>query len=399
MKKLHKSLFMCLLACVAAAGLTLGFAACGDSTEEQVGPSTYTIEAPPASNIYTLSGLPQSAAEGDSVTFTLTLTDPENSWLGEITIEPAFEASFEVTPSSDGRCTFTMPACDVEILIDAGAYSEVLSDGGVTFSSANATTLVVGATNDGYRNDNFDYVECWSYNIGLGWQASALSPRSYATSSNQSVIPDDAITIIEGSKGNNWYFTTAKIAIDTSKITAGTTWLEIYLQSNNSSSSNGTVVVKITVVESIALTTMNETVKIDFNGYAEEGDDILVRFYDQDYIANSTVNGQPASIYVEVAGKVGADGTADFSFAYVTGHRYRIEIYKGTEWYTGNLEDEDGSPSERVLVLEDNDVVEHGSSVTGFDQYVDGYLSFVNADASITLKVKGTFREVNWPSS
>lgn len=399
MKK-RKSLltaFLLLIASVVALSLMLGLAACGGDGDGGESRTSYSIQAPASSDVYTLTGLPDSAYEGDTVTFKVVLNDPENSSLGDITIEPTFDLSFDVTPAADGTCTFTMPASPVEVIVEAVAYSEVLSDGGVTFSSSNSKTIVVGATNDGYRNDDDDYVECWSYNIGLGWQANGFSSRSYATSSNQSVIPDDAITILNGDKGNNWYFTNAKVAIDTSKISEGTTWLEIYLQNSSSSSSNGTVMVKITVVGTIALQTMQENVTIDFNGYADEGDDITVRFYDQDYIENSTVNGRPAPAYVEVSGVVGADGTADFSFDYIVGHSYMVNVYKGKGWYTDSLT-QDNPDCDLVLVI-DGDVVGEGSTVTGFDQYKDGKLSFVNANSSLTLEVAGTFREINWPTN
>lgn len=388
-------IFAAILAMLCVISLAV-LSACGGD-EEVGGPATYSIQGPAQSDIYTLTDLPESAAEGDTVTFKVVLNDPENSSLGDIIVEPTFDLSFEVTPAADGTCTFTMPASPVKIIVGATAYSEVLSDGGVTFSSSNATTLIIGATNDGYINDDDVYVECWSYNIGLGWQASGFSSRSYATSSNQSVIPDDAITILNGDKGNNWYFTTAKVAIDTSKISEGTTWLEIYLQNSGSSSSNGTVMVKITVVGTIALQTMQESVTIDFNGYADEGDDITVRFYDRDYIENSTVNGLPATAYVEVAGVVGADGTADFSFDYIVGHSYRVDVYKGTGWFTGVLT-QDNPDCDLVLVI-GGDVVGEGSTITGFDQYIDGELSFVNANSSLTLDIIGTFREINWPSN
>ncbi len=388
------SMSVAALAAVCAISLISGLVACGDEgTPSQ--PSAYDITAPAESEVYTVDGLPESAVTGEQVSFKVTLSEPEDSALHSVVVEPTFDASFVVEPSADGTYAFTMPDGPVKIIVDAEKYETVLSDGGVGFDVDNATQLVVGATNGGYFNDDNDYVEAWEYNINLAWfQTAALSPRSEATSSNQSVIPDSAIHIEGGDKGSSAYFNDAQVYIDTSKISAGSTWLKIYLQSDNTSSNNGTVCVKITVVDSVELETMPESVVIDFAGYAEEGDDILVRFYDGDYIENSTIDGQPAPRYIQVAGKVGADGKATFSFDYVAGHAYSINIYKGTSWYEGTITN--GSEAAKNTLVLGGDVVGNGSSVTGFDQYVGGELSFVNPSSSLELTVAGTYQEISW---
>ena len=397
MKKIRKNWFLklgVLAAAVCSIGLISGLAACGGEDNPPSQPASYSITAPAGSEVYTVTGLPETAQEGDTVSFKVTLTDPENSVLNEVRIEPTFDASFDVTPAADGTYTFTMPDGPVKIIVDATAFSEVLSDGGVIFGEDNATELVIGATNGGYLNEDNDYVEAWEYNIDITWvQTANLSPRSSVTSSNQAVIPDSAIYFEAGDKGSSAYFSDVQVYIDTTQISEGSTWLSIYLDSNETSS-NGTVCVKITVVDSVELETMPESVVIDFDGYAEEGDDILVRFYDSDYIENSTIDGQPAPQYIQVAGKVGADGKATFSFDYVIGHSYSISIYKGTEWYTGQATN--GSEAAQNTLVLGGDVVGQGSTLTGFDQYVDGELSFVNPSSSLELTVEGTFQEINW---
>ena len=83
----------------------------------------------PSSDIYTIGGeVPESATEGTTITFNVTLNDPENSAILGVTVEPTFDASYDIA-SNNGTYSFVMPASPVKIIIDARAYAEVLSDG------------------------------------------------------------------------------------------------------------------------------------------------------------------------------------------------------------------------------------------------------------------------------
>ena len=398
MNKFFKNASVLCAALAASCAFAVGFAACGEGDNgPDNGGKTYAVQAPAQSDIYTVTGLPQEAKQGDSVSFKVTLNDPENSSLNEVTVEPTFDASFELDPAADGTCTFTMPDGPVKIIIDAEKYEEVLSDGALVMSEDIERIVII---NSSYPESYPANV--WKLRIATNWNDTLISSRSYINIADEAVIPSEAITReeidgfdIEGSSGSNRIYY-VDICIDTTKISVGETWVEVYLRGDNTSR-DGTLTFKVTVVDSVELETMRESVVIDFNGYADEGEDILVRFFDKNHIENSTVNGKPAQSYVQVAGKVGEDGKATFSFDYIAGHKYSINIYKGTEWYSGQVTN--GSENaERVLVL-DGEVVDGGSSVTGYDQYVDGELSFVNPDSSLELKVKGTFQEVNWPGS
>lgn len=74
-KRLLTALTICILVAVLAATLI----ACDDSTTQSTAPKAYSVQAPPTSDIYTVSGLPAEAAAGDTVTFTVTLTAPDES--------------------------------------------------------------------------------------------------------------------------------------------------------------------------------------------------------------------------------------------------------------------------------------------------------------------------------
>ena len=241
MKKFGKLIFILCLVAV----LAVTVAACNEKGEENNGEggTLYGITMP-SSDIYAIGGeVPESAAEGTTITFTVTLNDPENSAILGVTVEPTFDASYDIA-SDNGTYSFVMPASPVKIIIDARAYEEVLSDGVVTFSSSNVTTFEKGAANTSQEHT-------WVFDIALGWGAhnTAFSRNTEVTSSDQSVIPADAISFEKADfpSDGNWFYG-ADVKIDTSKVNPGTTWLEMYFQSDNSSSKDGTVCVKVTVL-------------------------------------------------------------------------------------------------------------------------------------------------------
>ena len=128
-----------------------------------------------------------------------------------------------------------MPTEDVVLKADLADYEEKLSDGVVTFSSANQQTISVGGTNYSYWDEDNNLVECWRFDIAMNWGSYniMLSRGSYVLSSNQAVIPADAITfrLADKASDGNWYYG-VDVLIDTSKIKAGSTWLNMYFLFN-----------------------------------------------------------------------------------------------------------------------------------------------------------------------
>ncbi len=378
--KLFKRAFALLLAAAAVAG---GMTACDDGPEDT--PSSFDITVEQSSD-YEIEA-PSSAAPLDDVEFTVTVKNPDKYVAGAT-------CNGEDCFGSDGEYSFIMPTEDVVLKAVLADYEEVLSDGALSMGAdVNRTVVINSSYPDSYPNN------LWKLRIATNWNDTDISQRSYIDIIDETVIPSSAITFdkidgfdIFGSTGSNRIYY-VDICIDTTQISVGETWIQVYLRGNNTSSA-GTLTFLVTVVESVELKTMSESVVIDFNGYAAEGDDIVVRFYDGNYIENSTIGGQKAPRYIQVSGKVGADGKMTCSFDYVVGHSYSVDIYKGTEWYEGPITN-GSDTAQRVLML-GGDVVGQGSVSTGFDEYVDGELSFVNANSSLELTVMGTFQEINW---
>ena len=366
-----------MLTIFSAFALSLGLAACsddggggGNGGGDDKG-TRYSIQAPQASDIYTVTGLPDGAYEDDKVSFKVVLNDPENSLLSEVGVEPLTSAYYALSGTQDGTYSFTMPAEPVKIVIDARAFEEVLSDGGVTFASGNAREIAVNSGNTKVWDENNKLVDRWAFDISLDWRnTAAFSSNSKVTSSDESVIPVDAVTIKEGDKGNNFYFTSAEILIDTSKINPGKTWLEIYLQSNNSSSSRGTVCVQITVTAEGTVTEVEmwtETVVFTLSSGIDT-DNLYFCFTDTDY--GSNMDSQERQYFYAGEYEISDDDTVTLAIEYVKGHRYTVKA--GINDGSGNS-------------------LELDESVTSGAAYQGDVLTFEREGATIDITVRNEF--------
>lgn len=351
MKKFGKIIFILCLVAV----LAVTVAACNEKGSENPGGGGGTLYGitMPSSDIYTIGGeVPESATEGTTITFTVTLNDPENSAILGVTVEPTFDASYDIA-SNNGTYSFVMPASPVKIIIDARAYEEVLSDGGLSFAESNPKEIV---KNSG--TVTFVLPFTWNY---TGAIAESVSE---ATSSDQSVIPDNALELVSGDKvGNSAWIDSAELNIDTSKINPGTTWLEIYLKSNNTSSA-GTLFVKITVLPeggSIEVETWTETIVFDIASGIDM-DEVWFGVTDNDYASNTGTEERQQFMLGEYTYE---DGEVSIEIEYVVGHEYSVSVGIGN---TGNS-------------------YELGEGVSGGGSYQDGILTFSREGASVTIIV------------
>lgn len=371
---MRKKIITVFAVCLLALCLTVVFVACDDNTGGGGGEDKgtfYSIQAPAASEVYTVSGLPEGAYEGDTVTFTVTLTNPADSSILGVTVEPAFDSSFDLTETSDGFYSFVMPADDVTVVIDAKTYETVLSDGGVSFSTDNPTAISVNGSNDTVWGgpDGTDLINVWTFDLSFNWSyTAALSSRSYVTSSNQDVIPADAISELEeGDKGSSAWIHGASFYIDPSKINAGTTWLEIYLQSNNSSSSKGTLYVKITVTEEGVIQKTEkwtETVVFELESGVDT-DTLVLYFKDENYADN--LDSQEYQYFYPEDYTVD-NGEITVEIEYVKGHTYSVyAAINGT-----------------------GDSYELGNTVVNGGSYTDGALTFEREGVTINITVYDT---------
>lgn len=121
MNKKTKSFLTALAACFCLC-LSVGvLAACtddgGDGGENKG--TLYSIQAPSASDVFTVTDLPEGAYEGDTVTFGITLTHPEESILDRVEIHGSETGYKQLTADAAGKYSFTMPAEPVRLSVDA----------------------------------------------------------------------------------------------------------------------------------------------------------------------------------------------------------------------------------------------------------------------------------------
>ncbi len=288
----------------ALCALTLGaavFAACGDKDNENGGGTekdfTITVENGEG---YTAKADKTSADMGETVTITVTVTDPDTY------IEKVLANGNELDENGDGKYTATVTT-DLTIKVETGTYKEVLEDGDVSFNEAYGTTIAKNDSNELYEENT------WSLRIDLGFGMMAnLSSRSYITSSNQAVIPAEAISELEEhNEGSDQYLDYLTFTIDTSKIETGYTYLTIYVKSNETSS-DGALCVKITVTdEPVAPETMEVTFKFE-NKTKYQDEDIFIN------ITDIESGSYPETIWL-------SDFTnGKYTFEYVVGHTYRL---------------------------------------------------------------------------
>ena len=192
-------------------------------------------------------------------------------------------------------------------------------------------TPSVNGGNGGAWQGNEWVEEIWSWNVGLNWlYTAALSDRSSVTSSNKSVAPDGAFTIEEGDKGSSAFFTSAEILIDTRLLSPGTTWLTIFIQSNNTSSDRGTLYVKLEVTKegtAADIIKWTESVTFDISDVLGsdlfDADKLYFQLVDKNY-SSDMQSKEYQTFYMRDC--TVTDGKVTVEAEYVEGHEYAVYV-------------------------------------------------------------------------
>lgn len=251
-------------------------------------------------------------------------------------------------------------------------YTEVLSDGGVIFKSKNQTTLSQNSGNGSVWVGNELVNTIWTLNISLNWgnYTTMLSQNSKVTSSDQNVIPAEAITYKGKTGSTSNALTGIDVQIDTTKINPGKTWLEMYFRSGNSSSKEGTICVELTVTEKqvIEVEKWEETVIFELDPDIFKSDDydaekLYFQFTDQDYATNMDSKRYQSFMPGDYEIK---DNTVTLKIEYVKDHEYSVSV--GIN---------DGSGNSLLL----------NEYVGAYSSYDDGVLTFIQTGATVTIYV------------
>lgn len=228
---LHKSRFAAILSFAALwliAALALVSACSGREDSGANEPEKYAITAE-ASDDYKIT-VADEAAEGEAVTFTVNVTNPDKYICGATYNDIALS-------SENNTFSFYMPDKEVTLTAVLADREEVLVSGPsdfVQFNLANSRNLTSNSGVVSLRLDiSFDRI----FNLSC-----------QARSSDQSVIPDSAITITDyRPEGSISEVEAVIVQIDTSAVSQGVAWLEIDVRDSNASTIGGTIVVRIIV--------------------------------------------------------------------------------------------------------------------------------------------------------
>ena len=334
---------------------------CGAEVVDETG-EEYTITYK-ESDYYKISDLPSKAKEGDEVDFKVESTSVF------YTIESVLANGEKVSESGPGYI-FTMPKEDVTITITLSDIEEY-DDANDNLSWPASTPTTISTASDSDKNVSWDVTQ----DLNLGFNN--ISSSNYITSikdtiesSNEDVIPNDAITFVPTHASSSNVIIGGKLRIDLKKVNPGTTYLYLNFKPNNSKL--GTLIKKVTVVKygDIKLDTMDVTLKVT-NRTDYELDNLFLNLSDQQYVYGSS-GSRVSTIYLKDL----VDN--ETTFKYVKGHTYFVSC--------GAL-DEDGNLVGGASFTLD-DWVGKGSSQTGFNQLKNGVLTLLSSDvvADITIK-------------
>ena len=311
MKKILMTLCLCSMFLIG--GLFLS--ACGESPETK----TYTISLPTSAD-YTITSDKTEAEAGQKITLSIILLN------NELVLENILANDIVCEKQSDETFSFTMPKDNVTITVQTSHLQEVLSTNFVKLDADNLYTITTAGTDT--------YQKTRDLNITFADMQAMTMVTHNITSSNQSVIPNEAIQFdpitdsdLGGINDSN-QIKKGVIQIDPTKIAVGTTYLTMEFISGNNTSSfsdRSTLVVKITVVPygELTLPTVKETLVIDLFKEMQysTGDKFCLRIGDRDHVDGSS---NPIFIDYVLELETGRELTVEFD--YILGHKFWIRL-------------------------------------------------------------------------
>lgn len=356
MKKIKLTLLFLFILTITAAILLTG------CTKKDKEPEIYDISVV-NNSLVTIEPSASSATAGTTITVKVTLNTKDTYLKG------VYYNDIACSETEDGY-SFTMPDKRVIITAETGTYTEVLQNGFATFSDKNYKMIAMNA-----RYDSSNASE-WALTVDMDSNYMAVL-KSEIISSDQSVIPSDAITVKPYSKqdlgiggANDFEIVQAKIIVDTSKIKSGSTFLLMNFVNDNTSD-KASLAVNISVCEygQFPVAVMSETIVIEVSQAETASRQYTVRITDADHIDGSKLKPYQDFTLNSVDGKI------TLNVEYAKGHSYWIRISEGTE--------DDYQTDLIIAATEQGGAVYTGDSNFGGE----GRLTFTQPNSEITLKV------------
>lgn len=205
------------------------FAACDDATDNTIpddNNTSYTIQVEKTddfADFYTISTDYAKVGEGKTVTVAVDAWD-------FLKVNKVYANDEICTAGEDGKYTFTMPKEDVVVKAEFKVASVPETEDGLKWTDYKAITQATSLSNGIHVDFGVLSIQNTVYANEEGY-----STMYYAKvlSTNQNVVPNDAIRRIEPETGDNGaYAIGALISFDISKVTAGRTTL-IFIDTDN----------------------------------------------------------------------------------------------------------------------------------------------------------------------
>lgn len=330
---MKKKLFAACLTLAGVLACAFGLAACGgDGDDESDKGTSYSIQAPEESDAYTVSGLPESARAGETVTFRVTLTHPADSVLHYVEVDGGDMDDEKLAPAADGSYSFVMPEDYVSVSVSADYYPD--NDDSLflfwNWADENADNIEIwqpAYEGDGYSNTFDDSVLTASVDNGnYSYELHNYSDEVFSL--NQDVIPDDALSVIPEKPSGGSLTTGFDICIDRSKIKAGTAKIVLIVENISQYGHISTLACTVTVTEPEPLekvTIWQETIVFDVSeimAWVEE-ERLQIDFYFLDTDWTDQIYAREAYGFDYDASKI-ENGKLTFTLPYTAKHKYSV---------------------------------------------------------------------------
>ena len=308
--------------------------ACTDGGEGGESKGTrYSIQAPDASEVFTVSDLPDGAYEGDTVTFGITLTHPGESILEGVELYGSQTGYEQLTAGTDGTYSFTMPAEPVRLTVDAAYYPDNETDNFLSWDEENPASAekwqaaFEGDTYYGPFDDVLLTANVTDDPDNTGGWFNNHDERAFSL--NEDVIPNDALQVTYDEQGDRNDAYRFIVHIDRSKISAGTAKIVLIVENGHKSCDEAVLACTVTVTEPEPLKQVEiwtTTVVFDLTNIIndENTENLYFAFTDLDW--DETMYAQQYQTVLDGDYEIASDNTVTITLNYAVGHSYSVEL-------------------------------------------------------------------------
>ena len=209
--------------------------------------------------------------------------------------------------ADDGKYSFTMPSQNVTVSATSEKITAIEEDRPVSWQQEGALQIAKTTGNAQIKYDVTNTL-CTDADVTV-------------TSTNQAVIPSNAITQSNTTVSMSSQINGGIITIDLTKVSVGKTFIILDFDNNTSTSSDGTIIKEVEIVPEGELEENIAEVSITFNllGFSSPlPDDLYIYFVDTDHIPDSAIpERQDLDITVD---------EQENQLSFVVGHTYNIFV-------------------------------------------------------------------------